>query len=195
MVVLLTGILFTWLVTGTPLNNVFGDHCTYDGSLILKGFPPDGGGSIHPPTSGEKVALAEDLMRFHTFADCYYRLNHGLNIATKLTTLTFAFLTTIASALQWTIRGIIFGAVATALVAFQSAFPFGDDAQLFNRVTARTDGLAKQVRFLVADDPVAFERVVTAFQQLREEVGAIPITTPTPAQAAPSASPIPSPTP
>jgi hypothetical protein len=191
-----------------------GSGCTYSGAAVLADMltpvrpaptassatPTTTPGTTapaaatRPPTPADRAAFARDLWGFYAFASCNYELNHGLGVATRLTALAFTFLTTIASAFNWRDRGIIFGAVATALVAFQSAFPFDTEAQFYSRIVAQTDRIISDTRFAPDDDPSAFERARQAFERVKEEQARGARATPTP-EPTPAVQPSPQPLP
>ena len=220
MLAILVGLGIAWVSGATTSKwGVLGPSCSYDNSEILGDLIPPtakpGGPTaqvIVPPSQpvatftpsarpnqADRVALASDLRNYYEYASCSSDLNRGLDVATRLTTLSLTFLTTIASALNWKDRGVIFGAIATALVAFQTAFPFADQAQLYTRLAARSGTLMYQARSLVDGDTAAFEKVRDAFSQMKEEAADVtpgtPAPSPTPADGLPppQASPVASP--
>src|SRR5215208_262663 len=206
MMAMLVGLAGTWISGGMNWHPFIAEQCTYSTTVLGKlGTPTAIRTSTPVPTALDPArvdALADDLKAFYAYASCGNQRYHGLSVAATLTTLAFTFLTTISSSLEWKTRGIIFGAVATVLVALNTAFPLGQQAQSYQEMAVRTDKLMSDTRFGINEDPAEFEKVRAAFQQLkldsaRLERGAIvptPTETATPTMS-PSAQQTPTPSP
>jgi hypothetical protein len=136
--------------------------------------PPAGATATLDPT--HRDALAEDIRNFYNYADCIYKQSERLDIATKTTAIGLTFLTAVTSAVSLAlpgfklikILGTMFGAAATALVAFQSTFPFGENARFNHQIAMQADSLLSEIRFVIDGDASEFERVRVSFQKVKE---------------------------
>jgi hypothetical protein len=110
--------------------------------------------------------LRQDVVVFYQYVQCLYRGDEFLGIAFTAAGIVATVAVTIAGAMKRATMALVFGAVATAIVGLQAAFPSGERATFYRGVLARTDGVLSQVTY-VARTNAELNAVREALQQVK----------------------------